>query len=71
EWRSWLRTCTPKSPGRPWRTICIPAYLREFPGTTLAPDPADAAGFDRYIKRYHALLEVERRAVEMLKEESV
>lgn len=37
-------------------------------GTTLNPDPADTAGFDRYSKRYHALLEVERRAVEMLRE---
>lgn len=32
-------------------------------GTTLAPDPADVAGFEAYMKQYRALLEVERAAI--------
>lgn len=35
-------------------------------GTTLAPDPEDAAGFERYMERYRRLLDVERTAVEIL-----
>jgi len=35
-------------------------------GTTLTPDAADAAGFDRYIENYKRLLDVERKAVEVL-----
>ena len=34
--------------------------------TTLAPDPADAAGFTRYMQAYKQLLEVERKAVEVI-----
>lgn len=37
--------------------------------TTLEPDAEDAAEFDRYIRRYEALIEVERIAVEKLKED--
>ena len=33
-------------------------------GTTLAPDPADVEGFDAYIRRFSAMLAVERAAVE-------
>lgn len=33
-------------------------------GTTLAPDPADVEGFNRYTQQYQALLDVERKAVE-------
>ncbi len=35
-------------------------------GTTLAPDQADVDGFNKYIAQYKALLEVERKAVEMI-----
>ena len=35
-------------------------------GTTLAPDPADVEGFNRYTGQYQALLDVERKAAEML-----
>jgi len=35
-------------------------------GTTLLPDPEDVAGFNRYLESYRALLDVERRAVEVL-----
>lgn len=33
-------------------------------GTTLQPDTADVEGFNRYIRQYQALLDVERKAVE-------
>ena len=35
-------------------------------GTTLAPQQADVDGFNAYITRYKAMLEVERKAVEVL-----
>ena len=35
-------------------------------GTTLAPERADVDGFNKYIAQYKALLEVERKAVEMI-----
>ncbi len=35
-------------------------------GTTLAPDQADVAGFNTYIAQYKQLLEVERKAVEVI-----
>ena len=35
-------------------------------GTTLSPDPADVAGFCAYIQQYKQMLEVERKAVEVL-----
>lgn len=35
-------------------------------GTTLSPDPMDVAEFNTYIRQYKALLEVEKKAVEVL-----
>ena len=35
-------------------------------GITLAPEKADVDGFNAYIARYTAMLEVERKAVEVL-----
>ena len=35
-------------------------------GSTLAPDPADVDGFNVYLKQYKALLDVERKATEVL-----
>ena len=35
-------------------------------GTVVCPEPADVKGFNRYIERYQALLDVERAAVEKL-----
>ena len=35
-------------------------------GTTLEPDPADVAGFNDYVRRYTALLQVEQTAIEVL-----
>ena len=40
--------------------------LASAQSTTLAPDPADAAGFTRYMQAYKQLLEVERKAVEVI-----
>ena len=36
-------------------------------GTTIAPDPADVAGFMAFMKRYQEGLVIERTAVETLK----
>ena len=35
-------------------------------GSTVQPDPACAEGFNTYIRRYRALLEVEKTAVSVL-----
>ena len=35
-------------------------------GTTLNPEQADVEGFNAYIEQYKRLLEVERKAVEVL-----
>lgn len=35
-------------------------------GTTLAPDPVNVEGFNRYTQQYQALLDVERKAAELL-----
>ena len=49
----------------------LEAYLNahvfaDAKGTTMQPDQADVEGFNAYIRRYKALLEVERKAVELL-----
>ena len=49
----------------------LEAYLNDHvfadaKGTTMQPDQADVDGFNAYIRRYKALLEVERKAVELL-----
>ena len=49
----------------------LEAYLNahvfaDTKGTTLAPEKADVDGFNTYIEQYKALLEVERKAVEMI-----
>lgn len=59
-----------KAPGE-----CLEDYLakRVFAGatgSTVAPDPADVAGFNTYIKQYKSLLTVERAAVEVLQGET-
>jgi sugar (pentulose or hexulose) kinase len=38
----------------------------DAPSTTLAPDASDVAGFNTYIENYKRLLEVERKAVEVI-----
>lgn len=49
----------------------LEAYLNahvfaDAKGSTMQPDQADVDGFNAYIRRYKALLEVERKAVEVL-----
>lgn len=49
----------------------LEAYLNahvfaDAKGSTMQPDQADVDGFNAYIRRYKALLEVERKAVELL-----
>ena len=49
----------------------LEAYLNahvfaDAKGSSMQPDQADVDGFNAYIRRYKALLEVERRAVELL-----
>ena len=49
----------------------LEAYLNahvfaDTKGSTLAPEQADVDGFNKYIAQYKALLEVERKAVEMI-----
>ena len=49
----------------------LEAYLNahvfaDAKGTTMQPDQADVDGFNAYIRRYKALLEVERKAVALL-----
>ena len=49
----------------------LEAYLNahvfaDAKGSTMQPDQADVNGFNAYIRRYKALLEVERKAVELL-----
>ena len=51
--------------------LTLESYLnaRVFSGvqrSTLAPDSADVAGFRSYRKRYEALLELERKAIETM-----
>ncbi len=55
-----------KAPGQRLEDYLNDHVFAGVSGTTLEPDPADAAGFDRYIRRYRALLEVERAAVAQL-----
>lgn len=68
--------------GGPWGMAVLAAYLHrsdiplaeylhdvvfaDAPSDTTSPDPADAAGFARYLERYRAGLAVERAAVEAL-----
>ena len=40
--------------------------LLQVKGTTLNPEQADVDGFNTYIGQYKALLDVERKAVEVL-----
>ena len=49
------------------------AYLDEdiftdMPSVTMEPDPADVAGYEQFMTRYTAGLDIERKAVETMKE---
>lgn len=40
--------------------------FKDAPCTTLAPDAADVAGFESYMRSYRAMLDVERAAIELI-----
>ena len=49
------------------------AYLDEdiftdMPSVTMEPAPADVAGYEQFMTRYTAGLDIERKAVETMKE---
>ena len=51
----------------------LEAYLDEdiftdMPSVTMEPDPADVAGYEQFMTRYTAGLDIERKAVETMKE---
>ena len=53
-----------KAEGEPLEQYLSQRVFAGVTGTTLAPDPADVEGFDAYIRRFSAMLAVERAAVE-------
>ena len=55
-----------KSQAEPLESYLNNRVFAQTQGNTLAPDAADVAGFNAYIANYKALLEVERKAVEMI-----
>ena len=55
-----------KQPGETLETYLHNRVFADAPSTTIAPNPVDVAGFDRYMTHYRALLTVERTAVEVI-----
>lgn len=55
-----------KDPGQQLEDYLNTRVFAGVSSVTMEPDPADAAGFDRYIQRYRALLNVDRAAVKYL-----
>ena len=55
-----------KAPGESLEDYLNAHVFAGVTGSTVDPDPADAAGFTAYIQRYKALLTVEKAAVEAL-----
>jgi sugar (pentulose or hexulose) kinase len=55
-----------KKPGETLESYLSQQVFREVVSTTVAPDPEDVKGFHAYIEQYRALLEVERKATEVL-----
>ena len=53
-----------KKPGQTLEEYLESAVFAEVRRTTLAPDPADAAGFDRYLAQYRSGLAAQRAAVQ-------
>ncbi len=52
-----------RAPGESLEDYLAAHVFAGVTGSTVAPDPADVAGFTAYIRRYRALLDVERTAV--------
>ena len=55
-----------RAPGETLEEYLAQKVFAGSQGTTLAPDPADVAGFQAYMTRYMALLDIERQAVDTL-----
>ena len=55
-----------KAEGETLETYLNAHVFADAKGTTLVPEQADVDGFNAYIKQYKALLEVERKAVEVI-----
>ena len=53
-----------KKPGQTLEQYLEAEIFAEVKRTTLAPDPADAAGFDRYLAQYRSGLAAQRAAVQ-------
>ncbi len=55
-----------KAEGETLESYLAGRVFADVSGSTIQPDPAAVEGFHNYIRRYKALLDVERRAVELL-----
>ena len=55
-----------KAPGESLEAYLSNRVFADAKGTTLSPEQADVDGFNAYIAQYQSLLEVERKAVEMI-----
>jgi sugar (pentulose or hexulose) kinase len=55
-----------KAPGETLESYLVNRVFASAKGTTLSPEQADVDGFNAYIAQYQSLLEVERKAVEMI-----
>ena len=55
-----------KAPGESLESYLNAHVFAGVSGSTIAPDGADVAGFNSYIESYKALLDVERKAVEVI-----
>ena len=55
-----------KAPGQTLEAYLQEQVFADATGTTLQPDEADVAGFEAYMRAYKALLEVQRKAVEVM-----
>ncbi len=55
-----------KQPGQTLEGFLKEQVFRDAKGVTIAPEAEDVEGFNTYIRRYKALLDVERKAVEVI-----
>ena len=55
-----------KTPGETLEAYLADRVFREVASTTVSPNPEDVRGFNAYIENYKALLEVEKKATEVL-----
>ena len=55
-----------KQPGQTLESFLKEQVFRDAKGVTIAPEAEDVEGFNTYIRRYKALLDVERKAIEVI-----